>query len=169
VGYKISLLVPRRESQPAVTSLHPRANWVAGLTNGLKEVMNAESLELQAIFKSDHMVSHATQGHLSRCRSCHCIPLTCKPLYCRTAQMLYRQLSCRSVRLLMCLQFAALVKNDFISDLRCFYDADSHSLHSIVQLGRYNLFNFSHQKLLLHGMSDGLRILLEGDVWHPLL
>lgn len=56
VGFQVSQLLPRRDSQPSVTSLHPRAEWVAGLTSGLKEVMNSESLELQSLFKSDHMV-----------------------------------------------------------------------------------------------------------------
>lgn len=54
----MSQLFPKRESQPSVTSLHPRAEWVSGFTSGLKEVVNSESLELQSLFKSDHMVGN---------------------------------------------------------------------------------------------------------------
>lgn len=53
------------------------------------------------------------------------------------------------------LQFATLVTNDFISDLRCFYDTENQRLHSIVQLGRqvlpYNCVPFSIQKPLKSG------------------
>ena len=33
------------------------APWLAELSENLEKVMNAESLELQAIFNSDHLVS----------------------------------------------------------------------------------------------------------------
>ncbi len=41
---------------PSVSRLEMPAPWLAELSADLEEVMNAESLELQAIFNSDHLV-----------------------------------------------------------------------------------------------------------------
>ncbi len=41
---------------PSVSRLEMPAPWLAELSADLGEVMNAESLELQAIFNSDHLV-----------------------------------------------------------------------------------------------------------------
>lgn len=56
VGYRVGQLGPARHCDRSVTALAPPADWIAGLTDGLEEVMNSESLELQAIFNSDHLV-----------------------------------------------------------------------------------------------------------------
>ena len=57
VGYQVGNVSPNRHVQPAVSALDVPAEWVAQLTQGLEEVMNGESLELQAILRSDHLVS----------------------------------------------------------------------------------------------------------------
>ena len=41
---------------PSVSRLEMPAPWLAELSADLEEVMNAESLELQAIFNADHLV-----------------------------------------------------------------------------------------------------------------
>lgn len=46
---------PRRV-HPSVSRLEVPAPWLTELSTKHKEVMNAESLELQAIFNSDHLV-----------------------------------------------------------------------------------------------------------------
>ncbi len=56
VGYRVGQLGPGRHTDKSVTALAAPAEWISPLTCDLKEVMNSESLELQAIFNSDHMV-----------------------------------------------------------------------------------------------------------------
>ena len=63
-------MAPQWPAQPSVGVLEVPGDWPAQLTEGLQEVMNAESLELQAIFKSDHMARsycimylHASYAH----------------------------------------------------------------------------------------------------------
>ncbi|CAL8464078.1 g3613 [Coccomyxa elongata] len=55
VGYRVGQLGPGRHTDKSVTVLAAPAEWISPLTCDLKEVMNSESLELQAIFNSDHM------------------------------------------------------------------------------------------------------------------
>ena len=45
-----------REVAASVSRLEVPAPWLAELSADCEEVMNAESLELQAIFNSDHLV-----------------------------------------------------------------------------------------------------------------
>lgn len=58
VGYRVGSLGPQWPVQPSVGALAAPGEWVAELTQGLQEVMNAESLEMQAVFRSDHMARH---------------------------------------------------------------------------------------------------------------
>ena len=48
---------PARHVHPAVSGTKMPAPWLTEMAETLEEVMNAESLELQAIFNSDHLVS----------------------------------------------------------------------------------------------------------------
>ena len=57
MGYQLGNASPQRHVQPTVSGLDVPTEWVAQLTHGLEEVMNVESLELQAVFRSDHMVT----------------------------------------------------------------------------------------------------------------
>lgn len=57
MGYCTGQLVLGRDCQPSITSISPSPRWISDLTRGLEEVMNSETLELQAIFNADHMVS----------------------------------------------------------------------------------------------------------------
>ena len=71
VGYQLgSAGLNRHAQQPTVSGLGAPAEWVAQLTEGLEEVMNGESLELQAVLRSDHLarsplgcdMQHANHG-----------------------------------------------------------------------------------------------------------
>ena len=56
-GYRTrDLLLEPVGVHPSVSRLEMPAPWLAELSADLEEVMNAESLELQAIFNSDHLV-----------------------------------------------------------------------------------------------------------------
>ena len=55
-----------REVEPPVSRLEIPAPRRAGLSENLEEVMNAESLELQANFKSDHLVGPCRLSDMSK-------------------------------------------------------------------------------------------------------
>ena len=56
-GYWTRDLLPQTVGvHPPASRLEMPAPWLADLSAALEEVMNAESLELQAIFNSDHLV-----------------------------------------------------------------------------------------------------------------
>ena len=60
-GYRMRDLLPEPVGvHPSVSRLEMPAPWLAELSADLEEVMNAESLELQAIFNSDHLVRFLT-------------------------------------------------------------------------------------------------------------
>ena len=65
-GYQTrDIIPPTRHVQPAVSRMGVPTPWLVEMAETLEEVMNAESLELQAIFNSDHLVSHCCM--LKRC------------------------------------------------------------------------------------------------------
>lgn len=71
VGYRLGQLGPARYTDKSVTALAAPAEWISPLTRDLEEVMNSESLELQAIFNSDHMARSSNLPAISQlcCRA----------------------------------------------------------------------------------------------------
>ena len=131
------------------------AEWVAQLTQGLEEVMNAESLELQAVFRWDPpgdlvvLADVAHHGMRHRSDLLGFAPVgACEMLLTCSLPGLHQQPLASSIRLTslraelppdeVCelLQFTAMVRAGQITDLRCFYDPDQRCLHAVVRLGR---------------------------------
>ena len=87
-GYQTrDIMPPARHVHPAVSGMEMPAPWLSEMAETLEEVMNAESLELQAIFNSDHLVSrcfmlktvwlcspvdHCLSGREMACHACAC-------------------------------------------------------------------------------------------------
>jgi hypothetical protein len=97
--------------------------------------MNSESLELQAIFNSDHLALLSLAPlHVQSSAVKHLMQTHCKMTEdtASDTDRLHAKLTQRAC----CMQFAAWVKEGLIADLRCFYDPDKRCLHSVVQLGR---------------------------------
>lgn len=76
-GYRTRELLPEPVGvHQSVSRLEMPAPWLAELSANLEEVMNAESLELQAIFNSDHLVRFCVGCDFVRLedlRSCPCL------------------------------------------------------------------------------------------------
>ena len=87
-GYQTrDIMPPARHVHPAVSGMQMPAPWLTEMAETLEEVMNAESLELQAIFNSDHLVTrclklrtvwlcsfvdHCLSGREMTCHACAC-------------------------------------------------------------------------------------------------
>lgn len=84
VGYQLGSASLNRhaQQQPTVSGLDVPAEWVAPLTEGLEEVMNAESLELQAVLRSDHLARSPSpcNMHIMACVLLACYGLLLVPL-----------------------------------------------------------------------------------------
>ncbi|CAK0786237.1 hypothetical protein CVIRNUC_009450 [Coccomyxa viridis] len=77
-GYQTrDIMPPARHVHPAISGMQMPAPWLTEMAETLEEVMNAESLELQAIFNSDHLFAALAKEGLITDLRCFFDPERC--------------------------------------------------------------------------------------------